>query len=171
MTPSRFARALQAYFAAHSQTDFAAASGVDRGLLSHITNGRRRPTQDAARAIITAMTGADRIEHLRAWLEDQIPENCTGLIRIVADVDFPPAAEPATDEQRAIAWLHHQLDTNVHAIHAIVDLWRASGSPGADTVKPELYAAFVETADSGSMLRVAEEPATYLSEVPSSLSV
>lgn len=159
MPPSRFARALQSYFGSHSQTEFAEASGVDRGLLSHITNGRRRPTQDAARDIISAMTGPDRIDLLRAWLEDQIPETCAGLVRIIATAQPAESPAPRTDEARALAWLQHQLDTNVHAVHAIVDLWQASGSPDVPDTQPApvtgLYSEFLDPASTPE-IRVAE---------------
>lgn len=100
---------------------------------------------------------------LRAWLEDQIPSNCTGLVRIIAaaaPVDIAPG--PYTEQERALAWLRHQLDTNVHAVHAIVDLWRASGSPDAPSgpaAAPENVTPLYEsTADGPPAARVATEP-------------
>jgi transcriptional regulator with XRE-family HTH domain len=134
MTQSRFARALLQYLAHHSQLELSEASGVERSIISRIANGRRPPTQEAARAIITGTTGPHRIDLLRAWLEDQIPDRCAGLVTItpteLAAVAVNAKAPPETDEQRALAWLEHQLATNVHAVHMVIDLWRASGSPG-----------------------------------------
>lgn len=164
-TQSRFARSLSQYLSTHSQVELADACKVERSIISRIANGRRPPTQEAARSIISALSGPDRIDMLRAWLEDQIPDNCTGLVRIIAaagPVDLAPG--PFTEQERALAWLRHQLDTNVHAVHAIVDLWRASGSPDAPAdltptlttmQDPAIYTAGDEDLIAA---RVADEP-------------
>lgn len=143
MTNSRFARALSQYLTDHSQLDLSNTSGIERSIISRIANGRRPPTSEAARGIISAISGADRITLLTAWLEDQIPDRCAGLITIQpaehATQQGTQAARalPTTDEEKALAWLQHQLATNVHAVHMVIDLWRASGSPSLPLTTPE----------------------------------
>ena len=136
---SRFARALAEYLDhGHTQQEITDATGVSRSVISYIATGTREPARTAALDIIAGIP--DRIERrtlLREWLEDNIPANCADLLRII---DADPATEPVptyptTEKDRAIAWLLHQLDTNIHAVHAVVDLFRAAGSP-APTAAP-----------------------------------
>lgn len=160
---SRFARALQAYFTTHSQAELAAAANLTRGALSNIANGYRRPTQDAARAVLEAAPLADCLPLLTAWLEDQIPARCSALVQIIpAETATATTETPntATDEERALKWLHHQLATNVHAVHMVIDLWRAAGSPGAPAQHPPSTITKLEysTDTTGPAARVAEDP-------------
>jgi transcriptional regulator with XRE-family HTH domain len=139
MPASRFAVALSEYLQTHEQQVIAEKAHISRAVASNIANGHRRPSQDAARALIAAAeTDTDRARLLLAWLEDQTPETCRGLVEIHLAHASGLLREDATPynagtssglEARAIEWAKHQLAVNVHARRALLDLYLASGSP------------------------------------------
>ncbi len=151
---SRFARALAAYLDHHTQQELSEQSGVARSVLSFITTGARPPAHNAALAIIRGIPDrAERRQLLSEWLEDNIPENCRDLLSIIPIDQAPAPVHPTTEKERAVAWLLHQLDTNIHAVHCVVDLFRAAGSPDPDPTPSTLYTL----PDAEPSAKVAEE--------------
>jgi hypothetical protein len=134
---SRFARALAEYLETHTQLELATHTGVNRAVIGNISTGTREPARKAAKSIIRGIPEeSERRRLLREWLEDNIPDNCSHLLQIIDATGtdpVPPAAAPSSERERAIAWLQHQLTTNLHAVHCVIDLYRAAGSPTPST--------------------------------------